>query len=61
MSDYYYQRLAQQGWQCPMCKKILAPFVQECTCQMQNTITTVSTTYKLREESGEIDEDKYKI
>ena len=45
MSNYYYQTLAQQGWQCPMCKKILAPFVQECTCQMQITITTVSTTY----------------
>ena len=44
-NNYYYQTLVQQGWQCPLCKKILAPFVLECTCQMQITITTVSTTY----------------
>lgn len=43
-NNYYYQTLAQQGWQCPLCKKILAPFVQECTCQMQNAFTTVTTT-----------------
>ena len=22
----------QQGWQCPVCYKVNAPFVQECTC-----------------------------
>ena len=29
----YMQLGAQQGWQCPVCKRILAPFVPECPCQ----------------------------
>lgn len=24
------QKGAQQGWQCPLCKRIYGPFVQEC-------------------------------
>lgn len=24
----------QQGWQCPLCKKILAPWMPSCNCQM---------------------------
>ena len=24
---------ALQGWQCPVCFKVNAPFIQECTCK----------------------------
>lgn len=42
MQDYY-QVLAQQGWQCPICKRVLAPFVTECPCGGQGMQTwTVS-------------------
>jgi hypothetical protein len=34
-----------QGWQCPICKRVLAPFVQECPCKGQGIATmTVATT-----------------
>ena len=25
-----YRGFAQQGWQCPLCKKVLAPFMTYC-------------------------------
>ena len=39
---------AMQGWQCPMCKRVLAPFVQECPCKGQgiSTITIATTNSK---------------
>lgn len=44
-SANFMQLCAQQGWQCPICKRVLAPFVPECPCQGQGmqTITTVTT------------------
>lgn len=30
MEIAYMQVGAQQGWQCPLCKRIYGPFVQEC-------------------------------
>ena len=40
----YTQVLAQQGWQCPVCKRVLAPFVPECPCGGQGlkTYTTIN-------------------
>lgn len=37
----------QQGWQCPVCGRILAPFVTECPCEGRGNIytTTNDTTY----------------
>lgn len=29
----------QQGWQCPACKKILAPWMPNCNCHETITIT----------------------
>lgn len=46
-SDNYnfMQMGAMQGWQCPICKRVLAPFVQECPCKGQGIATmTVATT-----------------
>lgn len=48
--QYNFMQLgAQQGWQCPICKRILAPFVPECPCGgqgLQTWTTTSSTTDK---------------
>lgn len=43
--DYFMQLGAMQGWQCPICKRVLAPFVQECPCKGQGmeTFTTTNT------------------
>lgn len=40
----FYQVGAQQGWQCPVCKRVLAPFVPECPCQGQGMQTTTIAT-----------------
>lgn len=44
MDNNYVQVLAQQGWQCPICKRVLAPFVPECPCGGQGMQTTITTT-----------------
>lgn len=32
----------QQGWQCPICKRVYAPFVSECfNCGRVNVVTNV--------------------
>lgn len=31
----YMQVGAQQGWQCPLCKRILSPWTAECPCKGQ--------------------------
>lgn len=34
-----------QGWQCPVCDKVNAPFVRECTCHiMKQTIPGSTST-----------------
>lgn len=45
-NNYNFMQLgAMQGWQCPICKRVLAPFVQECPCKGQGISTmTVATT-----------------
>lgn len=45
MDTNYYKVGTIQGWQCPICKRVLAPFVQECPCKGQEikNYTTVST------------------
>ena len=49
--NYMNTNFAQQGWQCPICKRVLAPFVPECPCGGQGmktwTITTTEGTVKL--------------
>lgn len=34
----------QQGWQCPVCGKILAPWLSECPCQGLGSQTVTATT-----------------
>ena len=34
---------AQQGWQCPVCKRVYAPFVSECLYCGRNTVTNIGT------------------
>lgn len=33
----------QQGWQCPVCKRVYAPFVRECSCCGRNTVTNIES------------------
>ena len=38
---------AEQGWECPRCGRINAPWVRQCDCSRNNwTITTSDLTYK---------------
>jgi hypothetical protein len=39
--------LPQQGWQCPMCKRVHAPFVMTCPyCPLKiNTVTLTNTRF----------------
>ena len=38
---------AEQGWECPRCGRINAPWVRQCDCSRSNwTITTSDWTYK---------------
>ena len=45
---HYMQVGAQQGWQCPICKRVLSPWTPECPCKGQGpqTWTTTSITLK---------------
>jgi uncharacterized OB-fold protein len=40
-----YNTFVQQGWQCPICKRVFAPFISECPyCGAnQKTVTTTNT------------------
>lgn len=42
----YMELGARQGWQCPICKRVLSPFTPECPCKGQGhrTITTTTVT-----------------
>lgn len=46
----YMEMGAQQGWQCPVCKRILAPFITECPCKGEGRKTF---TYATLNEKGE--------
>lgn len=43
MDNNFMQVGAMQGWQCPICKRVLAPFVQECPCKGQGPETWTTT------------------
>lgn len=34
---------AQQGWQCPVCKRVYAPFVTKCLYCERNTVTNIGS------------------
>ncbi len=44
--NYFMQVGPQQGWQCPICKRVLAPFVPECPCNGQGMQTITITNVK---------------
>ena len=53
-NNYFIQTGAMQGWQCPVCKRILSPWTTECPCQGQGkqTITTTDTQPKIAPYKG---------
>ena len=55
MSDNYnfMQVGAMQGWQCPICKRVLAPFVQECPCKGEGISTTTVASIDLKGEEND--------
>ena len=36
---------SQQGWECPRCGKIWAPWISSCTCKRSTTTTTTTVTW----------------
>lgn len=34
---------ANQGWQCPVCGKVNAPWMPECDCHRRTSVTTNNT------------------
>lgn len=45
------QCLAQQGWQCPICKRVLSPWTPECPCKgLPETYTLTTTSQPTKEE-----------
>lgn len=44
--NYTIHTGAQQGWQCPVCKKILAPWLPECPCNGIGQQTTIISEIK---------------
>lgn len=40
MSDNFNGLFAQQGWQCPICKRVYSPFTQMCFYCGQKGFTT---------------------
>lgn len=48
---YHSMNYIQQGWQCPICKKVLAPFMTYCPFCPEDVKWTCTTSTK-----GETDE-----
>lgn len=42
----YIQPKAEQGWECPRCGRINAPWVRQCDCSSSNWTITSDLTYK---------------
>lgn len=42
----YTQPKAEQGWECPRCGRINAPWVRQCDCSRNNWTITSDWTYK---------------
>lgn len=40
----FMQLGAMQGWQCPICKRVLSPWTPECPCRGQGMETYTTTT-----------------
>lgn len=42
-NENYMQVISNYGWICPVCKRVLSPFVQECSCRglKEQSITTM--------------------
>lgn len=45
--EYYSINYAQQGWQCPLCKRIYSPTIPECLHCNNNETTLTTTTENL--------------
>ncbi len=68
----YTQPKAEQGWECPRCGRINAPWVRQCDCSRNNWTITSDWTYKPEwwkeyvtcqgtSSSTQVDSDTFKI
>jgi rRNA maturation endonuclease Nob1 len=44
-----YNTFVQQGWQCPICKRVFAPFISECPYCGDNLKCVTTATPDVRE------------
>ena len=44
MNNEFLSTGASQGWQCPICKRVLAPFITECPCKGFGSQWTLTST-----------------
>ena len=52
--SYEFEGFAQQGWQCPVCKRVYSPTTPMCWYCGNGTVTT-STTTTVETPSSDID------
>ena len=54
--EFDFGNYAQQGWQCPICKRVYSPTTPMCMyCGNEETVTTSSYTYEKSEDTGRYD------
>ena len=53
--SYEFQGFAQQGWQCPICKRVYSPMTPMCWYCGGNVATTTSTQVKNNDFKSVID------
>lgn len=62
MENNFLSIKAQQGWQCPICGKVLAPWMCECPCRGNPQYTTTTTSITIdgipAEDYGRLDKTK---
>ena len=57
MTSGFMQVGVMQGWQCPVCKRVLSPSMMECPCRgqgMQTFTTTSTSTEEIKKEIASI-------
>ena len=57
MTSEFMQVGVMQGWQCPVCKRVLSPSMMECPCRgqgMQTFTTTSTSTEEIKKEIASI-------
>jgi len=57
-SDYMDNMPPQQGWQCPVCGRVYAPWMSECTHCGNEVSTVTTTTFSLGSNTDHVSEEE---